>query len=521
MRTGLEGSPAGSQILNPEELSKTAATQVVHMQLGIMTQDQYDMLSVADMNRHTTWKYQGDATKPALFYHRIAAPAKAYADRNEASLTEYKALLEYLPEDIKLRYIEESKLPLAQRSEEYGQLDALLGLVADFMVWAKAGSQRTGELSPTSATNLSLSGVMLQNVLMMGKGMTASIRNALDNMGHNDPNFDILSLYASRLSASLELLESSKGQDLASLVKDLQSWSGQLQNLNMGSELQAIRGLMEITALIAAATVLETGAAPLLIGIGIASIGISTADGQMGILSPGLAALAKAFADGLSSTLMPLGNASSAVFMPMLAAMLFISTISATTIGLSESNPLLFDLVVQFAVSTGLLTGLGNALAKAGGADESTSAAASNAFSLVTALTMLQTIYHTDKKKALETAEVIKSLLSGWLDNLEEIAASILQDLNSSSPLAHSLSTWIQEAKLALNDDNWDHFLAVCERPYVKISNAEAEAQHNEDKEHLKDSIQALKEFIAILQRHGIKTKEEDLLHPNIGIFQG
>lgn len=508
--SSIGGPPTPSQ----EETERTGGTRSAMISLGIMTASQFDSQSIADIGKKDTWKYQSDATKPTIPPLRnLPVMAKAWVDRDKEWMSEFNKLLNLLPEDIRQRYLEESKLPPDERSAEYGDLDSLLGFIADMTRWIHKVAT-PGEVAEASKMQMEMDKMfadhMRQSMVHIGKELVSSAFHVLEAIGRNDIHFDALSLQLRQIDAALnELASGEEGEALSPLVKDLQGWSVTLESRNMGDQLKILHALSAILGIITAGSSIESGSASALLGLGVANVGIDGTSSEIGILPEKLVLLREVLIDQLQEVL-PLANNGSLALLTSIVSALILSSITLGSCSDQMQSPLLFNLTAQFVVTSNLLTAFCSSIATSCGADENTKGVASDLIAFTAIALLLNAAHSSDKEKALDLITSIKTPLLSLLNNIESVLSQ------ETSGMGAKMAILAQSGIIALDSEDFEGFLAIAE----EFGNLEP-LEHETQVEQLKEMKENLKEFIALIRRQAFDMKEEDKTHPNIGVFLG
>lgn len=507
----LGGPPTPSQ----EEIERTAGTRNAMISSGIMTASQFDTQSIADLGRQVTWKYQNDATKPTIPPLRnLPVMAKAWVERDKEWASEFNKLLDLLPEDIRQRYLDESRLPPEERSPEYGDLDNLLGFIADMVRWM-SNISTPKEVSEASKShmeaNAALPELMRQSIINIGKELVSSAYDILQSIGHNDIHFDALSLQLKQIDAALnELASEGNGEALSPLVKDLQEWSHTLETRDMGDQLKILHTLSSVLSIITASSTIGSGTASVVLGLGVANVGIDGTSTEIGIIPEKLVLLRDILTNQLLSVL-PLANHGSKALLTTLASALILGSVTLGSFSDQVKSPLLFNITTQFVIVSNLVTSLCSSIAVSCGADENTKTVASHMLALTAIILLLNTAHSSDQEKAIDLIASIKEPLLNWLKNIESVVS---QEVSGAGA---KMAILVQSGIIALESEDFEGFLSVAEEfgDLVPLDDHEYEIKK------LKDMQEDLKEFIVLIRRQAFDMKEEDKTHPNIGVFLG
>lgn len=517
LSTGRGASIGGPATPLPHETETTAANKTAQFRLGIVPEDKFEDVSFTKLGEAMTWKYQSDASKPTIPPLRhLPLAAKNWNEQGKEWPEEFANLLAFIPEDILMRYIAESKLPAEERSPEYGNLDTFIGMIANFMVWLKSISpaKESSESEEIRQNNLLLD-QMNDQMKKASKWIIYASADMINAIGRNDRNFEMLNLLNNQLNAAVRDIENQDQAALSPLAGDLREWSAQLKNSDFGDNLQILKTLTNTMAIITAASAFGSGSSTLLLGLGFASIGIDNSESRLGLLPKSFALFRDNVTDSVLNPLTPSADNGSRLLTPLLVSALLVSTLTATSFAQSElNNPMLLNMALSFGVNSNLLTTIFSGVANTMGANEQTAPVVRDLLTLATVLFSIKTVATTDESQAISLIETLKSPMLQWLENLKSIASRTDQDLHN--PTMKALNLFVQQGHLSLENSDYETFFESLGQLDLLADNAEDAAWD------FKQQIEDYKEFLALVQYFITHTtKDEDLTHTNINVFPG
>lgn len=488
-------------------VDEQAAVKHVGLQaVGAVPQDVFERMPISDMIRQTVWKYSSDASKPTIPPLRSLLTAKGYADADKSWIPFFNNLIKLLPEDVRERYIAESRLPVAERDEAFADLDKLLGLAAGFMAWLTHISK------PIPPDSLQAERIALYNALpnsikeemtKLGLEVINSSTDVLQDIGPNNLYYDIIGRFISQLSAGIHELKNQGKDGLSLLVSDVNLWSEQLRQLDLGNHLGILSSVMDVLSVVTASSAVSTGSPALLFGLSAAGVG------NEAVIPQSVNTLNDLIAKGLDSTLLPKADAGS---QELLKQLLDTGSLVASTMALwslqHSPSPFFTEIGLHAALNANVLQTTCEGIATACGADEKTAPIVRDGLSAYFTMQFLQTVAAKDVDKALALTESLNSFFEAWLNGLDKMAEATkfknIEDERIQSFLVHS-----EHAKRALQEHDWKEFLSTLN--VLEGIGGEKNIAFN---------IKPLENMASTLWNQGVKGGIDEVTPPKVGVFQ-
>jgi hypothetical protein len=461
--------PGGTLIMTATEYEQTAATQVTRASLGVVP-DSVE-LSLAQLDRAATWKYQSTASNPSLSAPLVNIRMSLLGATTDSSWTEeFDRLLDLLPENIKARLLYESGLSPEERSASYAALDSLLGGVARANVWLRVRQAALSGAGPNQPSDVIMDAAR-QGVIAQGSEILRAARTFLDNAGHNLSNYDEMNNLVSQMQDALNDMEALSRQvpmtsenkaTLANIATHLNTLSRQLQAKTVGDDLQILKPMVEVMSLVTAASVMETGSPYLLLGLHTAGTGINQADSSLGIMPKILGNLRDNISAVLSDGLLPKADAGSKRLLPLLVTASFAAAVGFMDLAnpeiAKEGFPL--QLAVNFASHSGALQALGKGVVRACGADDKSQDVAGHILTSTAALLMIHAAQAKNGKLAVPLLETLRPDLISSFKAIEDYAMEAMQQ-GKGNLEATAATILIQQGRVALENGDYDTALQV------------------------------------------------------------
>lgn len=467
--TGTGGTIGGPPTPQQYEQQTSAAQVNAQARLGITS----DMLEhpITQMHHTTVWKYLCSSNNPNLvgYLTKLLVSRGVVDDKVDPAVNaEFERLWEELPEDLRQRYNLEMTLPEEERDPSFGDLRATLQTMALAITWirrANAPIDPQTETGERNAAYMVLPDQARQGMIALGEALLGGMQGYLQSIGHNDPNFETLSQYVGQFQAALGELQTSGKADLSKLVGDLENWTMQLAQRDTGENMRILELLLPIMSIVTAVSALETGSAPLLLGLSVASIGIGSADKSTGILSSDLLNIAAMLSEGMLAGLLPNADKGSELLLETALSWVGLGTLTLASLGQTDlETPLQFELHMLAALSSGVFDTTSEAIAAACGADDKTIKLAGAAISLTSVLLIIQAYAGKDAAKAAALVESFKPYLEGWIGQLEPYVSA--QAGNSSDDALQKLNVLLQQGKVDLDTGNYDDFISAMQSAF-------------------------------------------------------
>lgn len=511
--TGTGGSVGGLPTKTPNELEASAWAAVASQQIGKMPNS--DDVLFSQINPQTTWKYNSTSSNPVLHpltTLRMASSAPREPDQTWSGL--YAKLLDYLPSDVRERLQQENQIPLEERSPEYSAFNRVLEKTAKAMAWLQGINE---PMDPAAIAlshipqNNALAATAFEGTVSHGKEVLSAAQDFINQIGPNAINHDKLLGIANQFQNVLQDLDDlghpigSNKQSLSLLAEDLQTLSSQLHGVSFGNDMQVLRTTVDVMALVTAALASKSAAPSLLLGLSIASTGLSETQSTGGVLSPAFTNAIGMLANGLLSTALPHADAGSRRLFPLLVGTMLIggSTLASIAASDKEQRSLPLDLAMRLATGSGIFTEVSQGVASASGASENTKKTTGNALALTTALMMIHTASVHDKSAATSLTESLSPWLSRMLDDVEPFVGHVVREGEAQSDAAHAVGVVLKQGRIALNEDNPAAFVQTISDAFSSIV-----AEGNETSS--KKLIEGLQKFAEVIGNNIVSSTEAD-----------
>lgn len=489
---GTGGTVGGPATPTQRELEATAWAYSTSQQLGI-TRDS-TIIPFSQVDADAVWKYKSSANHPKIplmNLRMLLTPEKA---PDQSWIDVFTALLDQLPDDVRLRLIEEGQLPPEERDQAYVALDTVLGATARSLVWLQAAAE--APVDPTG--NELLSTRALQGTIALGSELLNRIEDYLTGR-QNSPHFDRLVGMANQMEDALQDLDDlahplgSNKQSLGLLTGDLQAFQVQ----SRGDELQVLRSLADAMATISAGRAMHEGNPALLLGLQTAMTGIGSADSASGVFLPGLMDATGVLSDRLLAGFLPHSDAGSKMLLPLLVRGLMVATTGLASV---EGSSDTMALGMQMGIGSGVLESICREVALACGASPNTAGPAAD-FLALTAVGMMIQMAGVKNSNAEALVENLAEHLGKWLTNVETFVSDMITR-NGGDQSLNALSVFLRQQQIALSAGDFEAFVQGVEgfnAGQVPDSNVE-----------LKEQMRELQEFIRIIRRYSGHPGEDE-----------
>lgn len=504
--TGVGGTVGGPSVPTPREQEATAAMAVSRMLMGI-TKDTIEK-PFSQIDPEAAWKYKSTASNPTIApLHSLRLSLTPDKQTPSAWVDQFEYLLSQLPADIRQQLILQSRLPLEERDPAYSSLDSTLGTIATLLFFINNAATPV-DASVVNATHipqyLALTQTGLTGLLETAIPLSNALEALLASQGANTPWFDATLSIKNEIGNSLAQLSdlSNSPQTSANhyvlLAEDLTNLNSKLQEINAPGNLQILKSLVDTMSLITTAMTLPDGVGPLLIGLALATIGLSSSDSQAAVVPPAISTLADSMTNFLGLDLLSHASVGQAQLAPLLLSTLFLAALSST-VGLSSTtNPLTLNLILQVLLNSGIIEGVSTEIASVSGASAQAIPLVSTLYSLTTTALILQVLSQSDESLA-------KTLLSDLRDRITTSLDSVEQALSSSS----FLSVNLQQIRIALEREDIEGFT-------IAMNQMKEELKTSEDQDF---SVQ-LREFESFIKQMLHYLKLDKTTNSTTGILQ-
>lgn len=197
----ISGSGTGTPGGIPEfslHSDQSAAASILRNSLGIVRN--LDVIIFTDIDKKALWKYDTSSSKPTLHpleHVRVDTSPTRIDDSWKQILQD---LINDLPSDVKAAYEQNAFLPPDEQNASLIALGKLLEGTAKALNWIQnsvaaldpnnPAAGLGSEIDTRRALNIALADNVIQGIVQNSNTTFQSLRNALLNIGTNDPHFD-------------------------------------------------------------------------------------------------------------------------------------------------------------------------------------------------------------------------------------------------------------------------------------------------------------------------------------------
>ncbi|MCB1112835.1 MAG: hypothetical protein H7A37_01710 [Chlamydiales bacterium] len=294
----------------------------MHFQAGIIPQHLMDSIDFTQTPMGFVGRNPTDATHPTLqqpiFSLRgsIQEPVEAETTWQEVQ----QELVDSLPPDYQTWFQEQQALPANERSEAFTAFNEMLTFVAKGKVWLARVAQPFAEGSTAADNiqrNLGIAAQALYGAILHVETLLTMGRGFLEDTGANHENFDAKMNYLNQLEGLMDtftalqetagsgpLDDSARGQ-VGELTRQITNMSMQFQAVSIGNELQIIGPMLNVLQTVASSYLLDQELQAIYIGMTLASVGINSADSELGIVGDALSETQRGLVEWVLQILVP------------------------------------------------------------------------------------------------------------------------------------------------------------------------------------------------------------------------
>lgn len=491
--SGVGGNIGGPQQPLQRDIEATAWTEVNKAFAGL-TKD--TLIVPFTKLGGNVWKYESNANRPTLHPMeslRVSLTNPELID--ESWMPFFENLIQQLPPDVKEAFNEQNKRSFEERNPSFVALNHLLIATAKILLWIENTNHLLAPDSIQVAPGTPLRQrtdeyqylpyLAIQTAIADGETIYGSAFNYLSQLGPNNPYFDALLNFNSQLKEAFDALTTLSPEFANSsidprtpqvhLAHALEAVNEIYHQSNLGDDLQILGPTFKALAILSAAMALEQGSPALELGINIASIGLSASQSSSGFLGQALETLSSGLSNVIEKGLLPNANVGNQLLINTLTILSFIGAISSGSllanhgIGrlpnkemdlVDEHNHLLFafELTMLLASSSQLIFNTYHSAAAASGATEKNQGAIA-AMLATTALFLTILSGAQGNQTTLERLTMeLKGPLAQGIGQTQEFLSQALATGLLSGETASSLSVYLQQALLALNEENFNGF---------------------------------------------------------------
>lgn len=202
---GTGGTIGGPPSPTALEIEMTASNEAAKMYLGIIPDTLVRPFS--DIDKPTTWKYTSTASNPRLasplHQMRIATSGKKTEDQNW--LDRYEHLLDLLPKELREELDLEAKLAADEKDPAFEALQNTLKMTAKGLTWGSMVSQidPASDLGDANVIHSQFPFRIYESMKQTGAEVVVGAKAYLNQIGHREPQFDLLSNYTAQIDEIL------------------------------------------------------------------------------------------------------------------------------------------------------------------------------------------------------------------------------------------------------------------------------------------------------------------------------
>lgn len=496
------------------ELENTAATQIARQMMGIVA----DSLDIPFTQiGGNIWRYQSDAGRPLLPHLGTTRIAKEQSQASGGLWKDFfKELVDKLPLDLRERLNEDMAKSFEDHHPSLLNLRYLLSNTAKGLAWLKQAAEPMadeGAEVERTLDNRQLYGKALKGMFAQNKGILREGEVFLKEM-QNAPDYDALMNYLKEgeecQSRFMDLADSLQdpgsepptSDEISALTSKIERLLQQFTRIPPGKELQMLGPMFEAMAIMSEAMAVTPASPSLFLGLKVATKGMKLSESKTGMIAEELELLLDAIINGTIDLMIPEANKSKKLMMAMLivSTMIGADTLAALmgeygigpTQGRDEeggdkaSKNFGLKLALQLIASSSILNEIFKSIAKISEMPEKQVLEIADSLSLAALLTMALGVIQGEMEHVIVFLQGLKEGIGEKLDGLEEVISQSLAESRVSGSIPTGIEIAVQQARIALKDENWNGFLVACSNGLELIKSSP---------EQLKEDIEELKNF--------------------------
>ncbi|MBA2727044.1 MAG: hypothetical protein H0U49_02590 [Parachlamydiaceae bacterium] len=469
---GVPGNTPPPTIREQETTASTVAAKAgMHIVMDTLL---IPMLLVDQESR----KYSSSSNRPVLAPLSTSRGAASYpAPSDESWKLVYHELTDKLPIAFRALFESAMWLPVDERNPNITKGDGALQTFSKLLTLLRNAAT---PLNPESLEGLRASDnifrpyIALNAMVFACEQLLIGAQAYLAMVGANDPHFDIIAnalgeftVITEDITSAAKLLTNSSTENqgkelLASAHDQIVTLSDQFDRVGAGGEFLVLGHTLHAAELATAALLLgNLGTAALLFGLSNATYGLEKGTSFLGLVGPSYSAFTQSISEGISSIYLGDVNAGQEMIFKTLLDTTLLTTLLLASImydgntqkvqkdltpaEVSEIN-FSHELTVDFLASSGMLSEIGNLIAKESGASETKQASMA---ALIETSLMLLLIAPSIKGGDFDS---IGPLLNGITDKLTGSLAKGMQGLKGSETISQALKVALQQLEIALNN---------------------------------------------------------------------
>jgi hypothetical protein len=516
MGSGVGGNLGGMMHPTARDVETSAWSQVNKERMGLVRDSiEFSFTNVGG----NIWNYSADSNRPTLMPMGNLRISREKSQNDDSWKKKFDELVDQLPPSLKAKLIAQYGKVGPQRDADYSALGKTLTLLAKGLSWTETQTAAESNKAEEERTlyNQTLPGRALKGIVGQGRSMLTSAESYLDQTGPNDIHHDQLryltkegNALQGRMEKLLTILSDSEEElpsanEMDKLCEDISSLVKDFNKVSTGSHLQIMGPMLETMEAVAQALSMTPTSPSLFLGFKTALKGIFSSESEAGIFGDDLKALMTALQSGMLAAFMKkMGTAKMKMLMMLLMSALGGAGVLGGLFGKNkkdqpdedddkeeQENEFNFVLILDLLESTELIKLIYRIIAQACGQESKTQEETATVMELASLFMMM--ISRTEGKfdKVPRILQEIDSYLSDKLVKTEKIVESVLLLDPSNSPLAKGLDIALQQAQLALTNQQMDGIINALKGSLEHL---------NIDAEDLDKDFEKVKQFTELVK---------------------
>lgn len=484
--SGVGGNVGGTLIPLQRELEATAWAQINKQALGIVRDSIEQVFTQANPRYNASVMgyhgYRTTAENPLLDHSleklRVQQSSEGLSD--ESWTGQYQELKNSLPLEMQQELDNSLKLPLEQRPYTMVALENALILGGQFLNALESlgtVSDPSSVVAKRTAAMILLPFSSLQGSLTNMMESSLEIKETLDSLGHNYPDFEKFTTLLNEIAFPVEVLQNvtrridsnftgqltqAARQEAALAAEIFGKLADQLDHVESSGALKMLNiELRSLETVALALSLPSTSMAPLFLSLAFATIGFNLSDSSTGVMGPDLA-LAKDIPNYLLSQLMPNAPRATDILLTNLTTVTIALAIGLSSLAVYEgfgtypqndatstatAKFFAFEIVLNMLASSKLLDTYYSSLVSSAGVSES---AAKDICPILSELTQALIILSA-VRYGHQSIDQLISQFPDLKEALSQAAVVIDQDTTTSSDNKTSISIAVDELLAALD----------------------------------------------------------------------
>lgn len=488
--SGVGGSLGSPTTLSYRELETTASVGVSKMAMKIVADTVDITFFLLDENLR---KYETSSSRQSLgpmTSTRVAGRSESPPDQSWRAV--YEQLTKQLPVDVSTLLSLSLQMPLRDRGAHLIVLDNVLRNTAKTLIllgMAATPLNLESSAALLAATNIASPYVAIGSFLRSNRELLGGALALLESLGPNSRNYDTIVSYMTEYNSLSTALESAVVRlqdpktskealvDIVATGAKIANLSDRYDRLYGADEMLLLGATLHAAKLATAALALENpGCAPLLISLSIATLALNDKESAISAIGGSLVGVNSHLASALSTAFLPQEALGSTLLLSQLlnatlmGAVIFGSLSSAQGFGLPALNPLqpeiaaeknfAYGLVLSLLTESQALKTMGEKIADAVAVPEGMHHKMGDLFATTTLVFLIAAAAdRNDPESIIPLIASQHDQLSKGVDSAALLLNDLLQEGKASGSEAEHLSVFLQQASIALHQDDSHAFL--------------------------------------------------------------